>query len=132
MNTIFSLRFIIPVWLFFVVSIPASVNGRCLSHVNNQPGAGSQAAIRFPADSDTLQEFYLKIPVGFASVSGDGFAGPVTGGGNIQGSDNTLYINGPTDFEKLVLLLYDRKKAYKNKADNKSARYAIPKYFHPR
>lgn len=59
-------------------------------------------------------------PVGFASINGDNFTGPVTGGGN----SDTVYIYGPSEFTKLVTLLYDRIKAYKNKSDYLSARYA--------
>jgi pectate lyase len=49
--------------------------------------------------------------VGFASINGDGFTGPVTGG---QGSPDTLFINGPADFNKLCEALYYRGRVYKN------------------
>ncbi len=64
------------------------------------------------------------VPVGFASVAGDGFAGPVTGGGNLLLTANVVSIKGPAEFQRLVYLLYDRIKAYKYKADNGTARYA--------
>ncbi len=63
-------------------------------------------------------------PVGFASVDGDGFSGPVTGGGDALTSSNVVTINGPGEFPKLVYLLYDRIKAYKNQSGNGTARYA--------
>jgi pectate lyase len=63
-------------------------------------------------------------PVGFASVNGDGFTGPVTGGGEPATSSNVVTIHGPAEFRKLVYLLYDRHKAYRNKADFGTAKYA--------
>jgi hypothetical protein len=63
-------------------------------------------------------------PTGFASANGDGWEGGVTGGGKIGESDNIVMIIGPQEFAKLVILLYDRRKAYKIKADNNTARYA--------
>ncbi len=49
-------------------------------------------------------------PIGFASISADGFTGPVTGG-NTDGvgtGKDTVYINGPAEFNKLCQILYDR------------------------
>ncbi|HSC52868.1 MAG TPA: DUF5018 domain-containing protein [Phnomibacter sp.] len=43
--------------------------------------------------------------VGFASISGDGFTGPTTGG---SGSTDTVFINGPAEFGKLCQVLQDR------------------------
>jgi pectate lyase len=63
-------------------------------------------------------------PLGFASIDGDNFKGPTTGGGEISTADNIVYINGLSEFTKLVTLLYDRIKAYKNKSDYLSAKYA--------
>lgn len=62
--------------------------------------------------------------IGFASIDGDNFTGPTTGGGYIATSVNIVYINGISEFTKLVTLLYERIKAYKNKSDNLSAKYA--------
>jgi pectate lyase len=39
-------------------------------------------------------------------------------------SKDTLWINGPADFDKMATVLYDRIKAYKNKQNNLSAKYA--------
>lgn len=55
--------------------------------------------------------FNFEKVVGFASINGDGFTGPVTGG---QGAPDTLFINGPSDFNKLCEALYHRGRAYKN------------------
>ncbi len=63
-------------------------------------------------------------PLGFASIDGDNFTGPTTGGGSLLTSNNIVYIDGPSEFAKLVTLLYDRIKAYKNKSDYQSAKYA--------
>ena len=63
-------------------------------------------------------------PVGFASIGGDGYAGPVTGGGEPATSSNVVTITGPAEFPKLVYLIYDRNKAYRNKADYGTAKYA--------
>lgn len=63
-------------------------------------------------------------PIGFASVvttTYPNFNGPTTGGLN---SKDTVIINGPSEFDKLATLLYDRIKAYKNQADNLTAKYA--------
>lgn len=49
--------------------------------------------------------------VGFASINGDGFTGPTKGG---QCAADTLFINGPTEFNKLCEALYNRQRAYKN------------------
>ncbi len=63
------------------------------------------------------------VPAGFASATGDGWGSGVTGGGKIGESDNIVTISGPQEFARLVTLLYDRRKAYKIKADNNTARY---------
>jgi pectate lyase len=63
-------------------------------------------------------------PVGFASITADNFTGPTTGGGTLSTSTNIVTIKGPGEFPKLVTLLYDRIKAYKNKADYLTAKYA--------
>lgn len=47
---------------------------------------------------------------GFASINGDGFTGPVTGG---QCAPDTLVINGPAEFNKLCESLYNRQRAFK-------------------
>lgn len=47
---------------------------------------------------------------GFASIAGDGFAGPTNGG---QNAPDTLVINGPNDFNILCEALYNRGRAYK-------------------
>lgn len=63
-------------------------------------------------------------PVGFASVvttTYPDFNGPTTGG---LRSKDTLWINGPAQFDLLATTLYDRIKAYKNKKDNGLAKYA--------
>ncbi len=49
--------------------------------------------------------------VGFAGINGDGFTGPTKGG---QCAADTLFINGPTEFNKLCEALYNRQRAYKN------------------
>jgi pectate lyase len=66
----------------------------------------------------------FSLPVGFASITADDFTGPTTGGGTLNTSSNVVIINGPDEFTKLVTLLYDRIKAYKNKADYLTAKYA--------
>jgi pectate lyase len=48
---------------------------------------------------------------GFASISADGFTGPTTGG---QCAIDTVFINGPSEFNKLCETLYNRQQAYKN------------------
>lgn len=62
----------------------------------------------------------FETPVGFASVvTGAGtynyttetFFGPTTGG---QHAEDTLWINGPSEFDKLAKHLYDRNRAYRN------------------
>ncbi len=53
-------------------------------------------------------------PVGFAGVVTNEYAnfqGPTTGG---QGAADTLWIDGPADFDKLATSLYHRNRAYKN------------------
>jgi pectate lyase len=47
---------------------------------------------------------------GFASINGDGFTGPVTGG---QCAPDTLVINGPAEFNKLCESLYNRERAFR-------------------
>lgn len=49
--------------------------------------------------------------IGFAATSGDNFTGPTTGG---QCATDTLFINGPAEFNKLCEALYNRQRAYKN------------------
>lgn len=49
-------------------------------------------------------------PIGFASITADGFTGPTTGG-NTNGiglNKDTVYINGPAQFNVLCQILYDR------------------------
>ena len=48
--------------------------------------------------------------IGFASITGDGFTGPTSGGAaQITGKTNdTVYINGPAEFAKLCKILQDR------------------------
>lgn len=48
---------------------------------------------------------------GFAASSGDGFTGPTTGG---QCAPDTVFINGPAQFNQLCESLYYRQQAYKN------------------
>lgn len=48
---------------------------------------------------------------GFASIAGDGFAGPTKGG---QCAPDTMVINGPAEFNKLCETLYNRQQAYRN------------------
>jgi pectate lyase len=48
---------------------------------------------------------------GFASIAGDGFAGPTKGG---QCAPDTVLINGPSEFNKLCETLYNRQQAYRN------------------
>lgn len=52
----------------------------------------------------------FKQVVGFASVTGDGFTGPTTGGGAVIAgrSNDVVYINGPSEFAKLCEILYKR------------------------
>lgn len=116
--------FLIQVILAFSGIIAGCFTGLTPAQANITDVTRSPAESLFPGKSDSLVTYNMNTPVGFASVSGDGFAGAVTGGGHLLGSDNIVYINGPADFEKLVILLYDRKKAYKNKADFQTARYA--------
>ena len=56
--------------------------------------------------------------VGFASVAGDGFAGPTTGGQTT--TQPVLCINGPAEFNKLCESLYNRQRAYGNKSQTGS------------
>jgi pectate lyase len=53
--------------------------------------------------------------VGFASMAGDGFAGPTTGG---QCASDTIVINGPSEFNKLCETLYYRQRAYAGRTPN--------------
>lgn len=59
------------------------------------------------------------LPVGFASVVTTEYAnfnGPTTGG---QNATDTLWINGPSDFNTLATALYNRNRAYKyNRVEN--------------
>jgi pectate lyase len=75
-------------------------------------------------ESDTNNVPDWSEPIGFASIDGDNFNGPTNGGGDIATSVNIVYINGISEFTKLVTLLYDRIKAYKYKDDYLSAKYA--------
>ncbi|MDQ8004394.1 MAG: DUF5018 domain-containing protein [Pedobacter sp.] len=51
----------------------------------------------------------FKQPVGFASVTADGFTGPTTGGDAVTGlPKKVVYINGPSEFNKLCEILYNR------------------------
>ena len=52
--------------------------------------------------------------VGYASITADGFTGPTTGGQTT--TQPVLCINGPADFNKLCESLYNRQRAYANKA----------------
>ena len=51
--------------------------------------------------------------IGFAATSGDNFTGPTTGG---QCAADTLFINGPAEFNKLCEGLYNRQRAYRTNA----------------
>lgn len=59
------------------------------------------------------------VPVGFAGMQTNeysNFNGPTTGG---QGATDTLWINGPSDFNLLATSLYNRNRAYKyNRVEN--------------
>lgn len=52
----------------------------------------------------------FKQPVGFASITADGFTGPTTGGDAVVPgfTKKTIYINGPAEFNKLAQTLYNR------------------------
>ncbi len=72
----------------------------------------------------------FETPIGFASVvTGSGtynhttatFFGPTTGG---QDASDTLWINGPADFDKFAKHLYDRMRAYKNSSQKWSSNAA--------
>jgi len=73
---------------------------------------------------DAHESFDFSRPVGFAGIDGDGFTGPTIGGGLLTTSTNIVTINGPSDFTKLVTLLYNRYKAYSRKTDYLTAKYA--------
>lgn len=61
----------------------------------------------------------FKQVVGFAAVSGDGFTGPTTGGGAVIAgrTNDVVYINGPSEFNKLCEILNKRIK-YKTYSNN--------------
>jgi len=59
--------------------------------------------------------------VGFAAMSGDGFTGPTRGG---QCSSDTVFINGPSEFNKLCELLYNRQRAYSNNVTSNGVKKA--------
>jgi pectate lyase len=48
--------------------------------------------------------------IGFASIGGDGFSGPTTGGAAILAgkTNDTVYVNGPSEFAKFCKILQDR------------------------
>ena len=52
----------------------------------------------------------FKQPIGFASMTADGFTGPTTGGDAIVPgfTNKVIYINGPSEFNKLAQTLYNR------------------------
>ncbi len=52
----------------------------------------------------------FKQPVGFASVTADGFIGPTTGGDAVVPgfTNKIIYINGPAEFNKFAQTLYNR------------------------
>jgi pectate lyase len=95
-----------------------------LYEVTAQNGSKRNWTIRVNLVDPAFSNFDFSVPVGFAAVSGDGFTGPTTGGGDVIGATNVLVVNGNNDFEELVRHLYDRGRAYKNKADNGRAKYA--------
>lgn len=55
--------------------------------------------------------FNFENVVGFAAATGDGFTTPARGG---QCAPDSVYINGPGEFNKLCETLYYRQQAYKN------------------
>lgn len=59
--------------------------------------------------TDNLNIDFKKV-VGFASVTADGFTGPTTGGEAVVAGfpAKTVYINGPSEFNKLCEILYQR------------------------
>lgn len=82
------------------------------------------------ANFDSDIELDFETPVGFASVNTGStyqnfdfsFNGPVTGG---QQATDTLWVNGPTDFDMLAWHLYYRNRAYKGQ-DNTNGVTATP------
>ena len=70
------------------------------------------------ANFDSDIELDFEAPVGFATVNtgstypdyGHNFSGPVTGG---QNATDTLWVNGPDDFDMLAWHLYYRNRAYR-------------------
>ncbi len=55
--------------------------------------------------------FNFENVIGFAAAAGDGFTTPTRGG---QCAPDSVYINGPAEFNKLCEALYNRQQAYKN------------------
>lgn len=92
--------------------------------VTAQDGTKKTWTIQVTLVDPALAAVDFSTPVGFAAIDGDGFTGPTTGGGNIKTSTNILIVNGNDDFEELVRHLYDRIRAYRNKADFGRAKYA--------
>lgn len=103
---------------------PRNFNNDVVYTVTAQNGSEKTWTIKVSLVDPSVANIDFFTPVGFAAVSGDGFTGPTTGGGDYHTSTNIVTINGIGEFQKLVYLLYDRIRAYKNKANYGTAKYA--------
>ncbi|OMP30966.1 DUF5018 domain-containing protein [Mangrovimonas sp. DI 80] len=102
-----------PIWDATFTGWAGDLSGNELVETITMDGSKSVTAT-FSADV----ELDFEIPVGFASVDTGteyqnydfSFNGPVSGG---QGAADTLWVNGPDDFDMLAWHLYYRNRAYK-------------------
>ncbi|WMI69642.1 DUF5018 domain-containing protein [Mangrovimonas sp. YM274] len=102
-----------PIWDATFTGWAGDLSGNELEETITMDGSKSVTAT-FSADV----ELDFEVPVGFASVDTGAeyqnydfsFNGPVNGG---QGAADTLWVNGPDDFDMLAWHLYYRNRAYK-------------------
>jgi pectin methylesterase-like acyl-CoA thioesterase/pectate lyase len=102
-----------------VTALPALSN-QFIGWSGDLSGAVQTSTIVMNANKNVTARFTNDIavdfekPIGFAGVvttEYSNFNGPTTGG---QGAEDTLWINGPADFDLLATSLYHRNRAYKN------------------
>lgn len=103
---------------------PQNFSNNVVYTVTAQDGSEKIWTVKTSLIDPSVANIDFLTPVGFAAISGDGFTGPTTGGGDYHASTNVVTINGIGEFSKLVYLLYDRIRAYKNKANYGTAKYA--------
>lgn len=101
-----------------VVTLTATplLGGSFINWTGDASGSSTTTTVTMNADKIVTGSFtsnytfnFNKV-VGYASMAGDGFTGPTTGGQNT--TQAVLCINGPSDFNKLCESLYNRSRVW--------------------